>query len=318
MNTPLLAENTTTPYLINPSFSGHQTFTFRYTWLKKGVDAVKENPHIFSSDNATVVLGVGKNMVNSIRHWCLVADLIQKIPNGSGTDRRRGFQVTEFGKAVFDDIVGLDPYLEKPVTLWLIHWKIATNFDHASAGLWAFNFCNYPEFTRLSLTEDLMNWLKQENKTKKQFSENTIKQDVNCFIRTYCPPKSSEISVLEDTFDCPLIELDLIREIPGEHRYRFNFGAKYGVTDSMIAFTIYDFWKHHPLDTNTLSFLDIMYSKWSPGQVFKLDENTMVMHLEKLDWVTDSAITYGDTAGLKQIFKGRHLDTEELLTRIYE
>ena len=73
----LLAETSTTPYLDNPSFSGHQTFPFRYTWLKKGVDAVTENPKIFSSENASVTLGVGKNMVNSIRHWCSVAGFIR-------------------------------------------------------------------------------------------------------------------------------------------------------------------------------------------------------------------------------------------------
>ena len=51
------------------SFSGHETFPFRYTWLKKGVDAVSDDPSVFSSDRATITLGVGKNMVRSIRHW---------------------------------------------------------------------------------------------------------------------------------------------------------------------------------------------------------------------------------------------------------
>ena len=35
-----LVENSTSEKLIKPSFSGHQTFPFRYTWLKKGVDAI--------------------------------------------------------------------------------------------------------------------------------------------------------------------------------------------------------------------------------------------------------------------------------------
>ena len=65
---------------INASFSGHETFPFRYTWLKKGVDAVdtiRENPTIFADDDATITLGVGKNMVRSIHHWCQVAGLIE-------------------------------------------------------------------------------------------------------------------------------------------------------------------------------------------------------------------------------------------------
>jgi hypothetical protein len=36
------------------SFSGHETFVFRYTWLKKAVDAVRVDPRVFGQDNAIV------------------------------------------------------------------------------------------------------------------------------------------------------------------------------------------------------------------------------------------------------------------------
>src|SRR5579884_462777 len=49
-------------------FSGHETFPFRTAWLKKAVDAVTADPRVFTRDDAFVVLGVGKNMVRSIRH----------------------------------------------------------------------------------------------------------------------------------------------------------------------------------------------------------------------------------------------------------
>jgi hypothetical protein len=38
---------------------------------QKGVDAVRESPGLFREDRAMTVRGVGKNMVRSIRHWCL-------------------------------------------------------------------------------------------------------------------------------------------------------------------------------------------------------------------------------------------------------
>ena len=72
----------TTSDKIIASFSGHETFPFRYTWLKKGVDAVRENLTIFADDSATITLGVGKNMVRSIHHWCQAAGLIE----GDGVD----------------------------------------------------------------------------------------------------------------------------------------------------------------------------------------------------------------------------------------
>ena len=48
------------------SFGRHETFSLRYSWLTKGFQAFTKNPDIFSSDEATIDLGVGKNRVNAI------------------------------------------------------------------------------------------------------------------------------------------------------------------------------------------------------------------------------------------------------------
>jgi hypothetical protein len=73
-------EATTQPF----SFSGHETFVFRYTWLKKAVDAVSFDPRIFGQDDAIVTLGVGKNMVRSIRHWGLATGTLEEEPKSRG------------------------------------------------------------------------------------------------------------------------------------------------------------------------------------------------------------------------------------------
>ena len=59
-------------------FSGHETFPFRYPWLKKGFDAVSADGEVFQREDAITTLGVGKNMVRSIRHWCLAAGVIEE------------------------------------------------------------------------------------------------------------------------------------------------------------------------------------------------------------------------------------------------
>ncbi|MCY3615090.1 MAG: DUF4007 family protein [Bacteroidetes bacterium] len=63
------------------SFSGHETFPLRLNWLKKAVDAVNKKDTIFHSDAAIVELGVGKNMVRSIRHWALATEVIIPDPD---------------------------------------------------------------------------------------------------------------------------------------------------------------------------------------------------------------------------------------------
>ena len=60
------------------SFAGHETFVFRYGWLTKAVEAVLSDPEIFSRDDAIVRLGVGKNMVRSIRHWGLATGVLRR------------------------------------------------------------------------------------------------------------------------------------------------------------------------------------------------------------------------------------------------
>ncbi len=47
-------------------FSGHETFYCKSLWLKKGYD-FRLGGNTFNQEDAVVKLGVGKNMVASIR-----------------------------------------------------------------------------------------------------------------------------------------------------------------------------------------------------------------------------------------------------------
>lgn len=319
MNTLLLAENTNTPYLKNPSFSGHQTFPFRYTWLKKGVDAVLERGDVFSSDDASVILGVGKNMVNSIRHWCLVAELIQ-----ADKDQRGQFNPTQLGKDIFS-VDGFDKYLEDPATLWLIHWKIATQKETATAWYWAFNIYRENQFIHERFITDLFDWTQQEYnrghdkpRKMKSISENTLHRDVSCFIRTYCQSRHQE-TVLEESFNCPLVQLNLVKELSDNNTYEFQRGEKRTLPLEIVAATLVALWDARYSDRDTLSFSDIMYSVFSPGRIFRLDEDTLTLYLEQLDHFTNGILRYDETANIKQVYRTKEtLDQMELLRRYYE
>ena len=71
-------------YIIQGNLGRHETFTPRYGWLKKGYDAVKADNAIFKAPDAVERLGVGKNMVSSIRFWCTAFHIIKPSPEGSG------------------------------------------------------------------------------------------------------------------------------------------------------------------------------------------------------------------------------------------
>jgi hypothetical protein len=100
-------------------FSGHETFPCRYAWLPKAYGAIATDAEAFANeDDAMINLGVGKNMVRSIRFWVQAAGIAE--PRRAG-----GYEITPFGKAVFSRR-GFDPFLEDTRTLWLIHWNLAS------------------------------------------------------------------------------------------------------------------------------------------------------------------------------------------------
>ena len=95
---------------VEPIFARHETFHPRFGWLKKGFDLVVKDSGIFQRENAPVLLGVGKNMVRSIRYWCKTFKVIEE-------DR-----ASEFGRKLFAT-EGWDSFLEDPASLWLLHWN---------------------------------------------------------------------------------------------------------------------------------------------------------------------------------------------------
>ncbi|MBS3993799.1 MAG: DUF4007 family protein [Bacteroidetes bacterium] len=68
----MIIENTE---ITKNTFSGHDSFQCRQLWLKKGYDYIQEGKN-FNDEDAVVQLGVGKNMVSSIRFWLKVFNVI--------------------------------------------------------------------------------------------------------------------------------------------------------------------------------------------------------------------------------------------------
>jgi hypothetical protein len=71
-------------------FSGHESFACRYAWLPKAYRELATDPDALADeDRAMVRLGVGKNMVRSIRFWVEVMGVAEPT---SG----RSFDLTQF------------------------------------------------------------------------------------------------------------------------------------------------------------------------------------------------------------------------------
>ena len=289
-------------------FSGHQSFTLRNTWLTKGVIECAKNPHVFSEDDALVTLGVGKNMVDAIRHWCLATRVLRDNP-----DERGCYQPTKIGRKVFLDNGGWDPYLEDSGTLWLLHWLLATHGEYATTVYYAFNELNALEFTRDSLEKDLAGLA---GKLNVRATGNSIRRDINVFIRGYLGRPDRTNHSIEDVLDSPFGELNLLMEEPIGQTYAFSRGPKDTLPDTVMLFALWEYMQKSAGE-RTFSFDDLAYRSMSPGRVFKLDELALAERLERMVDATNGAWQITETAGYRQVLIRTHVDPYTALDAYY-
>jgi len=287
------------------NFSGHETFPFRLSWLHKGVLAISTDSHIFSSDDAIVELGVGKNMVRSIKHWCHTLELITDSSEG----RRGNYEPTELGQFLFGSN-GQDPFLEHGATIWWIHWKLATSQFKATSWYYVFNLLNRPTFKKENIVDDILSYVTENTNSKP--SKVTIERDVDCLIRTYSLPRKN---YTEEMLEFPLAELSLIRD--SEDGLRLSRGEKATLPDLIFTAALVDFFIKSQINIKTLAAEKIIYNEGSPGRVFLLDENSVVSRLEKLEIVTEGRITYDSTAGMRQVLFHSTADSLEYLRQYF-
>ncbi|MBE7483614.1 MAG: DUF4007 family protein [Polyangiaceae bacterium] len=288
------------------SFAGHETFPFRYTWLSKAYDGVFSDPSVFGSDDAMVQFGVGKNMVRSMRHWALSCGIVEEDPDVPN-NRGRQLRVTELGERLLG-VDGWDPYLEDPASLWWLHWQLASSPDRATTWYWVFNHLPQPEFSRSQLLGWLMG-LAQQVRTAR-VSEASLKRDIDCFVRTYVPARPTRTVPLEETLDCPLVELGLVREFGARGNYLLLRGEHPSLPDHVFAEALAAFLRRNEERANTVPLDAIAFAPGSPGRVFCLTEEALLMRLERLRATTAGALVFDETAGLRQVMI--HRESEEL------
>lgn len=287
----------------NPQFSGHETFPLRYGWLKKAYDRVAETENLTENraacwdDDAIARFGVGKNMVAAMRHWAKAAQIIEE-PSVNAV------RTTELGRILFGD-GGLDPYMEHPATLWLVHWQLAARAEKTT---WFWAFSHYPaiNFERDKFEKLLERFGKDRGWSP--VASKTIKNDIACFIRTYVARQPSGKTGHDDALESPLTELGLIKAVGKKDGFRFVRGPKTTLGDGVFTYALIDFWSRYAPNASTLSFEAVAHAPGGPGRVFLFDENDVADRLAVLDDATGGALRWSETAGLKQVVRNIDLD----------
>jgi hypothetical protein len=300
--------------------SGHESFPCRYAWLPKAVRGLRKNPRLFASnqeDTAMVELGLGKNMVRSLRFWGQVTGVIE--PDGGG------YKIAPFGEEIFGEN-GHDPFMEDVSTLWLLHWKLST-IGESPLLAWDFllNRWQEPDFTPSKAVEALDRELKAN---QSDLSRNTIEQHLEVFLHTYVPTRSRKGLVQEDNLDCPLVELELLDVIGtadvakgggrSESVYAFRREEKHEISAELFAYCLNEFWTQRHANNKTLTLKELTTAHGSPGQVFKLPEEDVRARAEALASETRGYFKFQDSATQQQVHRDSEDPAPDFLARIYD
>jgi len=278
------------------TFGRHESFSLRYGWLTKGFNALK-NGETFG-DDATVTLGVGRNMVNAIKYWLKACQI---------TDEQ-GKEFTPIGEAIFDVDTGFDPFLEDEATIWLLHWLLTTNPTHATAIYWFFNKFHKREFTSEEVQTALADFSKEYLDGKTSLS--TIKGDAQLVLKMYSVKNViKQKDPIEDLLDSPLSLLKLVNCGVNDKAFYSKPERRSQLPLNILAYAVTEYM----LQCNKVEIPleDLMYAKddhVAPGAIFRLTESDLMTKLERIVNLKPNILRINETAGMSQLY----LNTKDL------
>lgn len=278
------------------TFSGHESFPCKSLWLKKGYDFVYEG-NDFNDPEAVIGLGVGKNMVASIRFWLKAFGITEDD------------KITPLGRYLFNKADGKDQFLEDIATLWLLHFNLVFSEE---ATLYNMFFCGVQkERTRFD-REQIATYVKLklvEAGKANLFNANTVKKDIGVLIQNYSLPQKPQSN---EDFSSLLIDLDLIRQSSEDRGYYFNVDGKRMVTKEVF---LYGLLKLKEMEgDNTISFETIQERV---GLVFCLQDFETLEILKELTSKYGKYFSYSDVAGIKQVQFVKDLNIKQVLNNYY-
>ncbi len=268
--------------MINYRFKGNESFYIRTGWFEKALTVMNENKdvNVFSSANGVSYLGVGSNMVSSIRYWMIAAGLLEKQKNIA----------TDLSKLIYE----IDPYFEDINTWWIIHYNLATNLIDCPVNYAFFNLVDRKKATREEFAKIIYSAIK--DKCGIEAKEDYIKSDLSVCIRSYSPDEIiEEWKTPEDNYTCPLWQLGLLRKI-GQNEVVKTEPSLDAINYKVVYLSLLRAFE----DVNGFTIDDALSKEKGPGVIFNISRSTMISLIEKMQ--KQGLVSFNRTAGLNTVY----------------
>jgi hypothetical protein len=252
-------------------FKGHETFFIRKGWLYKGLKNVQEKPNLFldKETSAMDVLGIGANMVKSLRYWLQAVDLTVEPEHGAKTQR-----FTDLAYLIWDN----DRYMEELGTLWLLHAELASNLDNATSWYFFFNHFEMNEFKKEDFIYAISNYAKMAGV---EVAASSFDGDFDCIINTYIPRSKSNPTKdsPENNIDCPLGELGLIEILNKKEKIYRKVAPKKNTVHPLIVLALI---MRQVGENREIKIAELLKGENSIGKLLNLDIIALSNYLNQL------------------------------------
>lgn len=285
-------------------FRGHETFFIRKGWLYKGIKNVQIDSAVFMRDNGNAmdILGIGSNMVKSLRYWLQAVGLTQEPKSG-----KRYQELTQLGEVIWRN----DRYIEELGTLCFLHYKLASNESDATAWYFFFNEFNRIEFDRNDFVRQLNSYALLNGF---EIAERSFEDDFNCIINTYVPRIKTNPGKVhpENNIDCPFGELALVDVVDKKNKTYRKVTPKKDTVHPLVALAIII---DQAQGNQEIKISSIHNDKCNLGKIFNLDIIALTNILTKIELM--GYIQVVRTAGLDVIRIQREMDFLECVQEYY-
>lgn len=286
-------------------FRAHETFFIRKGWLSKGMKAVKNDAEAFISKdkNPMDTLGIGSNMVKSVRYWMQAVGITEEPKKG-----KRNQKFTDLGKKIFEK----DRYIEEIGTLYLLQYRLATQENLAPSWFYFFNKFQMVEFTKEDFVASLNGYAIDAGE---ETAIRSLTDDFNCIIGTYVPryKTNPEKVSAENNIDCPLGELGLVDIVDKNRKIYRKVTPSASSIDPWIALAVI---MDQAGDATEVRLNDLLTGVKNIGRVFNLDVISMIDVLHEVE--KTGAIKIIRTAGLDIIRIDQRYSFNECVDKYYD
>jgi len=285
-------------------FGQHQSFYLRDGWLHKGLEIIDMNSSLLSNPFAFERMGIGKNMVASLRFW-IVATRVADY-----NVQTKEYSMTEVGRAIFEN----DSNINLSFTKGLIHYNLAKSDDITDSNgkrsstviYWFFNIVEGNIFEKETLLSMYTEWVSKY----KDISANSLNRDIDVLLQMY--DINNTYSDPEDVLHSPLSELGLVMR-EGKDIIQLE-GKSSHLDDELIYYILVDYMVENALPS--LTFDDIATATKLPGKLFNLKREEVLKAVFSLQ--AKGFVEFNQTNNLDAIYiKNPPESPIEILNQFY-